>query len=213
NGTYCHGHADHGSSGDRSRGPRDYGYPNDHRATTLWYHDHRMDFTLPQVWRWLAGLYLITAIDEEALLLPHGDRDLPIMAMGPPFSADGALAYPSLDPNLASIPGVIEDYAAGVLGDVMLVNGVPWPELEVDAARYRFRIVNACNARRIQLQLDPPPPGGPAFVQVGSDGGLVAEPVEHTAVLAAPAERFDVVVDFSGYPVGTEVTLINTLGR
>lgn len=211
-GSYGHGHQDHTAGGEITRGVRDYEYPHDQRAATLWYHDHRMDFTGPQVWRGLAGLHLITDDEEEALPLPGGDRDLPLMVMDRSFAADGSLAYPSLDPNLASIPGVIEDYSPGVLGDVILVNGVPWPVLEVDAARYRFRIVNASNARRYQFALNPGPPSGPAFVQVGSDGGLLAAPVEHTDLLAAPAERFDVVIDFSVYPVGTEVTMINRLG-
>ncbi len=207
------GHAEHGGPGaDISRGTREYEYPHDQRAATLWYHDHRMDFTGAQVWRGLAGLHLITDDEEERLPLPHGDRDLPLMIMDRSFAADGALAYPSLDPNLAKIGGVIGEYAAGVLGDVMLVNGVPWPELEVDAARYRFRIVNACNARRIRLELDPPPPSGQSFVQLGGDGGLLAAPVEHDAIVAAPAERFDVVIDFSSYPIGTEITMINPLG-
>ena len=66
----------------------------------------------------------------------------------------------------------------GVLGDVILVNGAPWPVLEVTAARYRLRVLNASNARRYQLALDPP---GRPFVQIGSDDGLLARPVEHDA--------------------------------
>jgi len=100
----------------------------------------------------------------------------------------------------------------GVLGDVLLVNGAPWPVAEVDAARYRLRILNASNARRYRLRLDPPPREGPAFVQIGSDGGLLAAPVPHEALNVAPAERFDVLVDFGAYPVGTEVTVRNDLG-
>ena len=96
----------------------------------------------------------------------------------------------------------------GVLGDVILVNGAPWPELSVTATRYRFRIVNASNARRYKLALSP----GAQFVQVGSDQGLLARPVRLDAITIAPAERFDVVVDFSAYRPGTVVTLTNGLG-
>ena len=65
----------------------------------------------------------------------------------------------------------------GVLGDVVLVNGVPWPRHEVDGARYRLRLLNASNARRFEFALDPPPPDGAPFVQIASDGGLLAAPV------------------------------------
>lgn len=100
----------------------------------------------------------------------------------------------------------------GVTGDVVLVNGAPWPELEVSATRYRFRILNTSNARRYRLALEPGPREGAAFVQVGSDAGLLDRPVTHDSLPVAPGERFDVVVDFAGYPVGSTVTLVNTLG-
>jgi FtsP/CotA-like multicopper oxidase with cupredoxin domain len=85
--------------------------------------------------------------------------------------------------------------------------------LEVDGARYRLRILNASNARRYDLRLDPPPPTGPAFTQVGSDVGLLAAPQSLERVVLASAERADVVVDFSAYPAGTEVVLRNALGQ
>lgn len=97
----------------------------------------------------------------------------------------------------------------GVMGDVILVNGAPWPEMEVSATRYRFRLLNASNARRYRLSLDP---GGP-LTQIGSDAGLLSAPVQLDAVTLAPAERCDIVVDFSQWPVGSTVTLVNTLGE
>jgi spore coat protein A len=81
--------------------------------------------------------------------------------------------------------------------------------LEVAAVRYRLRILNASNARRYRLQLD----GGPGFTQIGSDLGLLALPVEHDEIDIAQAERFDVVVDFSGHEVGDVVTMVNRRGR
>ncbi|MFN2494295.1 MAG: multicopper oxidase family protein [Pseudonocardiaceae bacterium] len=124
------------------------------------------------------------------------------------FEADGSLRYPSLDRTLRQRPGVEPDWMEGVLGDVILVNGAPWPVADVDAARYRLRLLNASNARRYELALSP----GGQLVQVGSDGGLLAAPIRHTTLRIAPAERFDVVVDFAAYPVGSEVTLVNRLG-
>jgi FtsP/CotA-like multicopper oxidase with cupredoxin domain len=100
----------------------------------------------------------------------------------------------------------------GVLGDVLLVNGVPWPVAEVDAARYRLRILNGSNARRYRLRLDPAPPTGSPFVQIGSDVGLLDRPVDQDRITCAPGERHDVVVDFASYPIGTRVTLRNELG-
>jgi spore coat protein A len=97
----------------------------------------------------------------------------------------------------------------GVLGDVILVNGAPWPVLEVAAARYRLRLLNASNARRYQLRLDP---ARTPFTQIGSDGGLLERPVEHQTLVLGPGERCDVVVDFAAYPPGSEVTVHNDLG-
>lgn len=127
------------------------------------------------------------------------------------FAADGSFHYPATDAALA-VPGVTDDYMNGVLGDVILVNGAPWPRLDVDRARYRLRVLNASNARLYRLELDPQPSGGDALVQIGSDGGLLAAPVTHDALEIAPAERFDLVVDFSRYAPGTSVRLVNRFG-
>jgi spore coat protein A len=193
-------------------GTRDYTYPNTQAAATLWYHDHRMGFTAPDVWRGLAGFYLVGDPAEQALPLPSGPRDIPLMIADRSFAADGSLAYPSVDTTLMETPGVTNDYMNGVLGDVILVNGVAWPYLEVDRARYRLRLLNASNARRYQLALSPQPPGGGALVQIGSDAGLLAAPLTHDTIEIAQAERFDVVVDFSRYKAGDVVILTNGFG-
>jgi spore coat protein A len=195
-----------------TRGTRTYEYPMRQRAATLWYHDHRMDFTGPSVWRGLAGFHLVRDDEEASLSLPGGPRDIPLMITDRAFAADGSLAYPWLDPSLQHTPGLQPAYSQGVLGDVILVNGAPWPSAEVDAVRYRLRVLNASNARRYRLALDPAPPGGGGLVQIGSDGGLLAHPVRHDRIDIAPGERFDVVVDFSHYAVGDRVTLVNQFG-
>ncbi|GIH50794.1 Multicopper oxidase with three cupredoxin domains (includes cell division protein FtsP and spore coat protein CotA) [Microbispora rosea] len=187
---------------------RDYVYPLEQRAATLWYHDHRMDFTAPQVWRGLAGFLVVRDDEDDALPLPKGERDIPLMICDRAFEEDGSFRYPSLDPTLLMRPGVDDAFMAGVEGDVILVNGAPWPFLEVDAVRYRLRLLNASNARRFRLRLTP----GGRFVQVGSDQGLLTAPLAHDAITISPGERFDVIVDFSGRPAGTEVTMVNTLG-
>ncbi|HEY3503312.1 MAG TPA: multicopper oxidase domain-containing protein [Actinocatenispora sp.] len=190
------------------KGQKTYRYPLAQRAATLWYHDHRMDFSAPQVWRGLAGVFVVRDDEDDALPLPKGDKDIPLLICDRSFAADGSFAYPAKDPSLTMTPGVTEKYMQGVQGDVVLVNGAPWPELEVTATRYRFRIVNGSNARRYQLGLT----GGARFVQVGSDQGLLAAPVRHDSMLVSPGERFDVVIDFAGFKPGTTVTLTNALG-
>ncbi|WP_329566753.1 multicopper oxidase family protein [Kitasatospora sp. NBC_01266] len=190
---------------------RDYTYPMNQRAATLWYHDHTMGFTGPNVYRGLAGFHLVRDDEELALGLPQGPRELPLMITDRAFTADGGFAYPALDPDQGR-PGVTDPYMNGVLGDVILVNGAPWPAAEVDRARYRLRLLNASNARRYRLELDPQPPGGGGLVQIGSDGGLLERPLAQDALELAPAERFDVVVDFARYRPGTRVRLVNRLG-
>ncbi|WP_409494447.1 multicopper oxidase family protein [Amycolatopsis sp. cmx-11-12] len=209
------GHVGHGMVDARARianGERDYVFPFRQRAATLWYHDHRMDFTGPAVYRGLAGFHLVRDDEEDSLGLPSGERELPLMIADRSFDEHGAFAYPSLDRTLRTTPGVESAYVEGVFGDVILVNGAPWPVHEVAAVRYRLRVLNGSNARRYDLALDPPPPGGGGFVQIGSDQGLLDTPREHDHLPIAPAERYDLVVDFGRYPVGTEVTLVNRLG-
>lgn len=193
-------------------GEREYIYPNRQRAATLWYHDHRMDFTAPQAWRGLAGLYIIRDAEEERLPLPRGDKEISLVICDRSFDRDGSLLYPSLDPSLRDTPGVEPRYMGGVMGDVILVNGAPWPKLEVANVKYRFRILNASNARRYELQLDPLPPGAASFVQIGSDGGLLEAPISHRVLRIVPSERFDVIVDFSRFPAGSKITLRNNAG-
>ncbi|WP_156325585.1 multicopper oxidase family protein [Nonomuraea sp. SBT364] len=187
----------------RPAGRRDYDFPLDQRAATLWYHDHRMDYTGPQVWRGLAGFFLVRDAEEEALPLPAGERDLPLMICDRSFSEDGQMPYPGHGDR----PGALEPYMGGVLGDVILVNGAPWPELRVARARYRLRLLNASNARTYELST-----GGP-IVRIGSDGGLLTGPVTVRQVRLAPAERVDVIVDFAAHKVGDQVELRNLAGE
>ncbi len=201
------GHTGHG--GTSVIGSRDYVYEMDQPAATLWYHDHRMDFTGPQVYKGLAGFHLVCDDHEESLGLPSGDSDIPLMILDRSFAADGSFLYPSVDPTLTETPGVSADYMSGVLGDCILVNGAPWPVLEVSNTKYRFRILNGSNARRYQLRLD----DGTGFIQIGSDMGLLAAPIEHDAIDIAQAERFDVIIDFSRHQIGDEITMVNDRGR
>jgi spore coat protein A, manganese oxidase len=194
-----------------AQGCRDYIYTNQQPAAMLWYHDHRMDFTAPQVWRGLAGCYIIRDSLETALPLPKASKEVPLMICDRSFAEDGSFLYPAQDAASGDSPGMAPAYMGGVLGDVILVNGVPWPQLDVSNTRYRLRILNASNARWYELALDPPPPAA-AFIQVGSDGGVLAAPLQHDTLRIAPAERFDTVVDFSHFPIDSKIVLRNRLG-
>lgn len=198
------------ATGDTSEGRRSYHYPLDQRAAMLWYHDHRMDFTGPSVWRGLAGMHFVRDEEEDALRLPSGARELPIMITDRSFNSDGSLSYPSIDGSLVGKAGVTSAFVPGVLGDVMLVNGAPWPRARVDGAVYRLRVLNACNARRLDVRFDPQPEG--AITQIGTDGGLLAAPLSHEHFELAPAQRADLLVDFSSFRPGTSVTLLNDFG-
>ncbi|MCP2342394.1 multicopper oxidase family protein [Actinomadura rupiterrae] len=195
-----------------TRQTRDYTFPLDQRATLLWYHDHRMDFTAPAIWRGLAGMHIVRDDAEDALGLPSGRRELPLMIADRAFAADGSLHYPSLDRHLRDKPGVEEPYLAGVLGDVILVNGAPWPMHEVDAARYRLRVLNASNARHYDLEAVLDDGRRLDLVQIGADQGLLAAPVRHRNLPLAPAERYDLVLDFAKVPIGGRVRIVNRLG-
>src|SRR5436305_14689206 len=114
-----------------------------------------MDFTGPQVWRGLAGFYILRDAEEERLPLPRGDTEIALLICDRSFAADGSFQYPAVDPSLRDTPGVDHRYMGGVLGDVILANGAPWPRFEIANVKYRFRILNASNARRYELALDP----------------------------------------------------------
>jgi spore coat protein A len=175
-----------------------YTYPNDQRAGTYWYHDHTMDLTGPHVYQGLAGFYIIRDPAEDALGLPSGAHDVPLLLQDKSFASDNSLAY---EP----------DHLLGFFGDTAVVNGTTTPYLDVGTSKYRFRVLNGSNARPyfLKLQLRGSNTAQP-FQVIASDGGLLDAPALRTSLPIAPAERYDIVVDFSKYPLGTKLDLINT---
>ena len=176
-------------------GTRTYDYDNVGRPATLWYHDHSWRGTGRNLYMGLAGLYLLKEDSEIEGRLPNGAYDIPLMLHDRTFTADGQLDYD-------------HDAHHGATGRVMLVNGAPWPVLEVAARKYRFRILNASNATAMRLALSTHHP----LIQIGSDQGLLAAPVVLSTISLAMAERVEIVVDFSVYPLGTRVVLENRRG-
>ncbi len=161
-------------------------YPNRQDAATLWYHDHAMGLERLNQYAGLFGLYLVRDDVEEALHLPSGDHEIPLVLCDRLFDAAGQLFYPTSD--MPEAPWVSE-----VNGDAFLVNGKLFPFLEVEPRRYRFRVVNASNSRFYYLSLS----NGEEFHQIGSDQGLLPAAAVQKIVTLAPAERADLVVDFS----------------
>jgi len=180
-------------------GSKVYTYPNDQNAGTYWYHDHTMDLTGPHVYAGLAGFYIIRDPAEDALGLPAGAYDIPLLIQDKSFNSDNSLSY---EPNVL----------LGQWGDTAVVNGVASPYLDVGTRKYRFRVLNGGNARPLAVQLRVHGSSTrEAFQVIASDAGLLQAPVELTTLPVAPAERYDVVVDFSRYPVGTQLDFINVL--
>ena len=154
-------------------------------ATTAWYHAHPHPRTGPQVYSGLAGMMIVTDDAEAALGLPsaYGVDDLPLILQDRAFDDSGALVYP-LNPMSTM---------QGVRGEVILVNGAPSPTAHVPASLVRLRLLNAANARIFDLAFD----DRRVFHWIGTEGGLLEAPVPLTRLELAPAQRAEVLVDFS----------------
>jgi len=213
-------------------------YPNDQRATTLWYHDHSLGITRLNVYAGPAGFYILRGGPDDAVqgVLPgpapqHGDGpgikyyEIPIVIQDRSFEDDGSLAYPDnraffegLAPEQLQIPFTPEAacdlgpsdvspiWNPEFFGNTMVVNGRTWPYLEVEQKRYRLRYLNGCQSRFLMLSHDVDLP----FWQIGAEGGFLPAPIQLNKLLIGPAERADVIVDFSGFNVGDTIILRNT---
>ena len=175
-----------------------YHYPNDQEAAMLWYHDHTMGINRLNIYAGLFGVFLVRDAVEDALNLPKGPYEIPLLICDRLLLQDGQLSY--LDSGTPGEPWVSEVY-----GDVMLVNGKAFPYLEVEPRRYRFRVLNGSNSRFYDLGLS----NGQEFQQIGTDQGLLPAPVPLKRLFLAPGERADVVVDFRDCHAGEQITLNN----
>jgi spore coat protein A len=165
-------------------------------AEMLWFHDHGLGATRLNVFAGLAAGYILydefdTGRPDNANGLPSGPYEIPLVVQDRQFNADGTFLYPTSEISGATWIG---EY----FGDVMLVNGKVWPFLEVEPRLYRFRILNGCNARILNLDV-----GGARMWQIGAEGGMWDQPVPVAQLVLAPAERADVLVDFSQIPTRT----------
>ena len=165
--------------------PYHHGVPDVGEApSTMWYHDHGMDVTAHTCVLGMAGFHIQIDDFEQGLIdrnvLPSDPYDIPVMIADKRFNSDGTIFFDPLDHN-------------GYLGDVYTVNGKAHPYFRVQRRKYRFRFLNASNARHIELRLS----DGRPFVGLANDSWLFPHAMERDSILMSPAKRADVVIDFS----------------
>jgi spore coat protein A len=179
-----------------------YEYANEQEAATLWYHDHALGYTRLNVGAGLAGFYLLRDENEARLGLPAGPYEIPLVIQDRSFAPDGSLY---IDAH-AETPGAPSpSIAPEQFGAAILVNGMLWPFEAVEPRRYRLRLLNGSDSRFYALSFEP----ALRFTLIGTDGGFLESPVTLERLVLAPAERADVIVDFSAAR-GKEVRLLNT---
>ena len=174
-------------------------------TNTLWYHDHREDFTAPNVYRGLAGAYILfdsldSGSESSGLRLPSGvgRYDIPLILQDKKFDSGGNLSYNQFD-------------AEGFVGNLFLVNGKVQPYFNVEGRKYRFRLINGSLARYFEMYLGDESNRFHNFTFIASDGNLLERPLTLQKILMGMGERADIIVDFSKYPPGTKLYLVNRL--
>ena len=179
-----------------------YEYANEQEAATLWYHDHALGFTRLNVGAGLAGFYLVRDDTDARLGLPAGPYEIPLVIQDRSFAADGSLHIDAhADMAGAPQPSIQpEQFGAGIL-----VNGMLWPFEAVEPRRYRLRLLNGSDSRFYALAFEP----ALRFTLIGTDGGFLDSPDVLDQLVLAPAERADVIVDFSAAR-GKQLVLLNS---
>lgn len=169
-----------------------YQFNVDQRAGLYWYHPHPHGATASEVFFGLAGLFIINDAEESALNLPSGRHEIPMVIQDKRFTSSGIRYSPSMG-----------EVMSGYMGDTVIVNGEVSPYTEVSTRFYRLRLLNGSNARIYNLAFD----NNTDLIIIGNDGGLLPNPVATKSILISPGERLDVLVNFSGMNVGTELFL------
>ena len=176
---------------------------------TLWYHDHRIDFTAANVYRGLTGFYLLfddidsgNELDANpaALRLPSGvgKYDIPLVFQDKQFDSSGYLVF--------------DQFATkGILGNKFCVNGKVQPYFQVERRKYRFRLLDGGPSRFYELYLATGNDANQNFSYIANDGNLLPAPLVMNKISLGPAERADIVIDFSKYPAFSKLYLVNRL--
>ena len=201
-----------------------FDYANDQKPATLWYHDHTLGMTRTNVYTGPAGFYLIRdpggdkvyadALRLTAGLLPGGAQEIPIAIQDRSFNEDGSLFYPDSREFFDGFTGpYLPDESSDIapmwnpefFGDTLIANGSTWPYQVVEQKQYRLRFLNGSQSRTLILKLSD---GSPLWM-IGTDAGFMETPVSLPQLILGPAERADVIVDFSMIPEGTTIILKN----
>jgi spore coat protein A len=190
-----------------------YYYNNTQDPTTLWYHDHALGITRLNVMSGLAGFYLLRdPTDTVAPLLPSGEYEVPLVIQDRVFLQNGDMYFP-LD---AVNPDVHPYWGPEFFGDTIMVNGLVWPNMNVNQGQYRFRFLEGSNARFYTLSFvtnyGTEDEEAYSFTQIGTDGGYSPEAVALDEFTFAPGQRVDILFDFSEFEPGTKIILKNTAG-
>jgi blue copper oxidase len=173
-----------------------YQFAINQRAALNWYHPHPDGATARQAFQGLAGLFIVNDAEETALNLPSGIYEIPLVIQDKRLTSSG-IAY-----NPTSM-----EVMTGYMGETILVNGEASPFTEIATRFYRLRILNGSNARIYNLALS----NNADLIVIGNDGGLLKNPATVKSILLSPGERLDVLVNFSGLPIGSEVFLENKM--
>lgn len=172
-----------------------YEFPVIDRPGTYWYHAHPHHRTGIQAYKGMAGALIIADESESALVLPSGERDVPLLIQDKRLGPNGEFEY---DP-------VMHERMEGFFGNEVYVNGMRDASMNVEAVPYRLRIINGTPSRILQIALSNQQP----LTMIGSDGGLLSQPVTLDHLIMGTGERCDVVVDFSAVPEGSTISLIS----
>src|SRR4051812_27058728 len=170
-----------------------YHYDNQESGRTLWYHDHAVHRTDSNAYMGLAAQYHLHDATDSEFGLPTGEFELPITLRDAAFSSDGTLLFD--DRSQSSL-----------MGDVLLVNGIPWPYKDVYKRRYRIRLLNASVSRSFLLTLSDP---RAKMYVIAGDGGFIPKPVQVSSLRIGMAERYGLILDFTDCADNATVVLRN----
>lgn len=164
--------------------------------------DHAVDHTAENAYYGQAGFYILRDDHESSLGLPDGKYDVPLALSAKFYNQDGTLWDPEANGETTS-----------VYGDVVHVNGAPWPYMEVEPRKYRFRLLNTGISRTFKLYMEVQNQPGTklSFKVIGSDCGLLEKSIDSSDLYISVAERWEIVVDFSQY-ANKNIVMRNTPG-